>query len=174
VKSEPVAARSEPLRLVAPVETGADVFEPRASEPRTEALAVSRPVRAPKLIVPKPEAAPAPVAAKTPKPAATPEALVDAAAPATLASAPVATPVATRAPQVEIVKPARVKPAEVAPPAPAPAPRPSIVVVQAGQTLASIAKQYDNSVASIMMENNLVSEQVKPGQKLKLPPAGRH
>ena len=48
-----------------------------------------------------------------------------------------------------------------------------MVVVKPGETLASLAKLYENSVPALMMENNLVSDQVKPGQKIKLPPAGR-
>jgi LysM repeat protein len=45
------------------------------------------------------------------------------------------------------------------------------VVVAEGETLASIARRWGTSVASIMMANNLVNEKVAPGKKLKLPPA---
>jgi LysM repeat protein len=43
------------------------------------------------------------------------------------------------------------------------------VTVKSGDTMASIAKRFNTSVAAIMMENNLVSEHVKTGQKLKIP-----
>jgi LysM repeat protein len=39
--------------------------------------------------------------------------------------------------------------------------------------MAAIAKRWGVTTAAIMMENNLVSERVKPGQVLKLPPAPR-
>ncbi|MFI5371503.1 MAG: PorV/PorQ family protein [Candidatus Eisenbacteria bacterium] len=48
-------------------------------------------------------------------------------------------------------------------------PRPDKVTVKSGDTLASIARQYGTSPAAIMMENNMVSETIKTGQKLKLP-----
>jgi LysM repeat protein len=35
--------------------------------------------------------------------------------------------------------------------------------------MADIARQWHTSVAAIMMQNNLVREQVSPGQKLKMP-----
>ena len=54
-------------------------------------------------------------------------------------------------------------------PAPKPGPRPDKVRVKNGQTMAEIARTYGISTASIMMENNLVSDQVRPGQVLKLP-----
>jgi LysM repeat protein len=47
------------------------------------------------------------------------------------------------------------------------------VKVKSGQTLADIARQWNTSAAAIMMENNLVTEKVKPGQTLKLPRAPR-
>jgi LysM repeat protein len=36
--------------------------------------------------------------------------------------------------------------------------------------MADIARTFRISVAAIMMENNLVSDRVRPGQVLKLPP----
>ncbi|MCC6652109.1 MAG: LysM peptidoglycan-binding domain-containing protein, partial [Candidatus Eisenbacteria bacterium] len=83
--------------------------------------------------------------------------------------APVVTAEAAPAP---VVQPAPVAPA-AQPAPPAPVRRPATIVVQNNQTLADIAKQWGNSVPAIMMENNLVTDQVKPGTKLKLPPAGR-
>ena len=69
-------------------------------------------------------------------------------------------------------------PVVATPPAPAvtsvpsaPAPRPVVVVVAAGETMAMIAKRWDTSVAALMMTNDLVSDRVMLGQKLKLPPA---
>jgi len=47
------------------------------------------------------------------------------------------------------------------------------VARSAGETLADIAKQWNVTTAGLMMENNLVSEKVKPGKTLRLPPAGR-
>jgi LysM repeat protein len=48
-------------------------------------------------------------------------------------------------------------------------PRPAKVTVKSGDTLASIARQYGLTPAAIMMENNMVSENIKVGQKLKIP-----
>ena len=48
--------------------------------------------------------------------------------------------------------------------------RPAVVVVAEGETMAQIARRWGTSVAAIMMTNNLVSERVVAGQKLKLPP----
>ena len=67
--------------------------------------------------------------------------------------------------------PAPAKPAENAK-APV-AKRPLTVTVQSGQTLADIAEQWQTSVPALMMENNLVSEKVKAGKSLKLPPPSR-
>jgi LysM repeat protein len=65
-----------------------------------------------------------------------------------------------------------------APPAPAPAApasvqRPAVVVLAPGETLADLARRWETSVPAIMMVNNLVSERVQPGTKLKLPPPNR-
>jgi LysM repeat protein len=175
---------------------------PRASDASTQNLRASKPVRAPRLmamaIEPAPKAAAAPRVAQ-PKVATVVEkslrpAVVEL-APAPMASAPAA-PVAaakpqsvpsstqnanthTDAPVVTIVPPAVLKPATPppaeAPSAPsAPVQRPASVVVGRSDTLAGIAKQWGTSVAAIMMENNLVTDQVKPGAKLKLPPADKH
>jgi len=35
--------------------------------------------------------------------------------------------------------------------------------------MADIARAYGTSIPAIMMENNLVTDQVRPGQVLKLP-----
>jgi LysM repeat protein len=52
-------------------------------------------------------------------------------------------------------------------------PRPSKIKVGGKDTLESIAKQWNVSVASIMMENDLTNDKVHAGQTLKLPAAGR-
>jgi len=43
------------------------------------------------------------------------------------------------------------------------------VTVKSGDTIASIARRYDTTIPAIMMENNMVSERILVGQKLKLP-----
>ncbi len=183
ISSEPQA---EPLRLALPDDASSTPGVRRQSEPSARTFATSKPVRTRKLVIPRVEeeavAVVEPVRskpAKAPKPAKTPKpeksapvaVMTDEVASATLAPAQTVQPVATRAPQVEVVKPAPAKAPEVV--VVKPAQRPSMVVVKAGETLASLAKLYDNSVPALMMENNLVSDQVKPGQKIKLPPAGR-
>ena len=62
-------------------------------------------------------------------------------------------------------------PPEVSPaPAATPA-RPNRVTVRAGETITTIAKRWNVSPESLMMHNDLVSPDIKPGQVLKLPPA---
>jgi LysM repeat protein len=49
-------------------------------------------------------------------------------------------------------------------------PRPEKVRVKSGQTLADIARLYGTSVAAIMMENDMTTQDVvHPGQVIKLP-----
>ncbi len=109
----------------------------------------------------------APTATVQATPHATPVEPVVEEAPAAAAPAPVV-----------VAKPAA--PAPVVTPAPAksdapavPTVRPASIVVKAGESLADLAKRWDVSITALMMENNLVSETVKPGKTLKLPPAGR-
>jgi LysM repeat protein len=59
--------------------------------------------------------------------------------------------------------------AAVASPPPIPGKRPEKVRVKNGQTMDDIARAYGTSVPAIMMENNLVTDRVRPGQMLKLP-----
>lgn len=59
--------------------------------------------------------------------------------------------------------------AAVASPPPIKGPRPEKVRVKNGQTMNDIARAYGTSVPAIMMENNLVTDRVHPGQVLKLP-----
>jgi len=184
-KGKPTAARS-----VAPAVTPAKAA-PAKAEPKPVAAAPSPakaeavPAVTPAKAEPKPVVA-APAPARTqPAPAATPakaEAAPVAAAPApakaesapaadgpAASSAPaVAKVAATPAPTVVVVRPVPVPAAERVKPAPD-APRPATVVVQKNETLADIAKRWGTSVPAIMMENNLVTSQVKAGRKLKLP-----
>jgi len=51
----------------------------------------------------------------------------------------------------------------------APAARPAWVTVKSGDTIAAIARRFDTSIPAIMMENNLVTERIRVGQKLKVP-----
>ena len=51
--------------------------------------------------------------------------------------------------------------------------RPKSVIVGQGETLATIAKRWDTSVAAIMMANDKVNEKVTPGTRLKLPPPAK-
>lgn len=82
-------------------------------------------------------------------------------------------------------EPAKVEPAKAAPvvaPAATPEPakaepakpagkRPAKVKVGKNETLADVAAKWNTTAAAIMMENNMVTDKVKPGQELKLPPA---
>lgn len=145
--TESPAASAPAIVLPAGVtEASADIPSPRAKAPAKKKLKASDSVKAPATA--KPEE---PVTATSEAPA-------------------VATPPAPAKPVV--VEPKVEKPAEPAKPV-VPAVRPVKIVVQAGETLADLAKRWDTSVARLMMENNLVSESVKPGKALKLPPAGQ-
>src|SRR5262249_18400293 len=48
--------------------------------------------------------------------------------------------------------------------------RPARSGVAAGETLAMLARRWDTTVAALMMANDLVNDEVVPGQRLKLPP----
>jgi LysM repeat protein len=156
VASTPPAAATSPS--VAPAKSE-PVVAPAKSDP-TAAPAKSEPTATPVKSEPvaqptKSEPAAAPATSVAAPPASTP--VTPAAAPATTAPAPTA------------VK----KPAPAAPAAPAAAAsRPSTIKVKAGQSLADIAREWGVTPAAIMMENNLVSDRVKPGKTLKLPAPG--
>lgn len=150
-------------------------FRPGASD-RDRAVPQTTQVtpRAPKATT----SAPIPAPRRT-KPAPKPEATATAPAGASSKPAPV---IAAPAPMPVPAAPAPTKPApEVTAPAPsvsAPAPsappeRPNSVVLGNGETLADLARRWKTSVPAIMMVNNLVSERVQPGTRLKLPPANR-
>jgi LysM repeat protein len=76
--------------------------------------------------------------------------------------------VASSAPKVAVV--ARPADAPSTEPIRKPEPRPASITVGARETLADVAKQWNTSVPALMMENNLVSDRVKPGTRIKLPP----
>lgn len=91
----------------------------------------------------------------TPRPRATPTPIATASASPTLAPTPTVTP--TPAPTV------------AATPAPAP-PAPVTYVVQAGDTLAAIAQQYDTSVAALQAANGIADpNNIRIGQVLVIP-----
>lgn len=96
----------------------------------------------------------------------------DAPVPAAASSAPPATAKPASAPAAAPVSAAPAAPApakQPSAPAPTPEARPTKVVVKSGDTLASIGRRYGISVPTLMMENNLVSDQISVGQVLKLP-----
>jgi LysM repeat protein len=73
-----------------------------------------------------------------------------------------------------VVTPLPSDPALFAPvPSPVASPRPASVVVAPGETLYSIGRRWGVSVPALMMENDLVSEKVPAGARLKLPAAPR-
>lgn len=158
--AKPVAPAPEPVapapKAAAPARVGAPVAL-AVSEATAAAPGPAKAVTAPA----KPAVAPAkaaPAAAKLPA--------ADAPAADSPAAPPVAKVAATPAPVVVVVRP---NPAPAPKPETAPAQRPPHVLVQKGETLADIARRWGTSVPAIMMENNLVTSQVKPGQKLLLP-----
>lgn len=176
------------VRIEAPVAADAAAPDARLVAIVRRPMATGKPARVPKLVVPKfeePKPEPVAIVREPAKPAAAAPAIE---APVAVAPKPAprkeepkpAVQLAASAPSAAVVVPPSAPSTEpiarpntnvvsVAPPAP----RPAQIVVQKNQTLADIAKLYDNSVPALMMENNLVSDQVKPGQKLKLPPAGK-
>jgi hypothetical protein len=152
--SAPTAVKPAPAPPTNPAPANPAPSTPPAAEPAPQKPAsVQPPASAPAPAVPAPpaETAPAktaPVEAAPVKPA--------------VEEKPAPPPVAAPAPREE-------KPAP--PPAPAKAePRPARIKVKSGETLETIAKRWGTTVPAMMMENDLVSETVKPGQTLKLPP----
>ncbi len=152
--------------VAAPTPAPVAVVMPTPAPPVAEIVAPApgkpaKPAKPAKVRAPKPE----PVAVVPATPAPTPAPLMDAPAPvATSEPAPIAQ-VASSAPRIVVVS----RPAEPTASAPKHVSRPVSVTVGDNETLADIAKRYQTSVAAIMMQNNLVSERVKKGQKLKLP-----
>ena len=146
-KSAPAVAALTPTAAPAPKSVSTNAA-PSASAPAS----TSKPATAP---ASTPAATSAPAAGKSnpsPTPAAEKSAPA-AAAPVAAATAPVASnaaPVTPTGPSSTAKVPDKVK-------------------VKSGETMQSLAQKYNTSVAAIMMENNLVSDQVKPGQVLKIP-----
>lgn len=156
-------ASSKPSVAV-PDNASASSVAARPSQPSAQSLQPSKPVAVTKLSTPRPDAASAPSAsASAPAPVAT-----SAPAPTPAPTTPVIAKVAAMSPAVTVVR-------HTSPPvAPAASPeqkqgRPDKVEVKKGESMSDIAKRWGTSVPAIMMENNLVSPNVKPGQKLKLP-----
>lgn len=150
--------------VTVPDNASASSVAARPTPAASQTLSPSKPVAVTKLATPKPQPVPAPTAAATPPaPAAT-----SAPAPAPASSAPVIAKVAAMSPAVTVVR-------HTSPPVASAAPsdekqnRPAKVEVKKGESMSDIAKRWGTSVPAIMMENNLVSPNVKPGQKLKLP-----
>ena len=165
------------------------VWRPGSAEAEATARA-SRPARAPRAKRPAVEtikrAAAPPPSAPVSAPVATPAAPIVPVVPAvsvpapseTLATAPVAPTrvvrdsVATSAPVIrrKPVTPAPSDPVLFAPvPSPVASPRPTHVVVAAGETLFTIARRWGVSVNALMMENDLTSDRVQMGVRLRLP-----
>jgi LysM repeat protein len=156
---EKLAMVEPPAPKSAPVTT--TKTEPAKTDAAKSDAAKTAP--APKAVAPAPvkTEAPKPEAPKTVEPAPKPE------APRTVEPAPKSEP----APP-----PTTISPAKSEPPAPEPTqsgPRPTKIKVKNGDTLKSIGRYWKVSVAALMMENNLVSENVKVGQTLILPEEGR-
>lgn len=145
VKSEPAPAKVEPVAAKSETAPAATKSEPAPAKvegaaPAAIAPAASTPAPAPaKVDETKAETAAKPV-----------EAPVQAAKPAVEKPAPA---------KAEAAKPAAAKPVKI----------PEVWTVRDGDTLHNIAERCNTSVAAIMMENNLVSERVKGGQKLRIP-----
>jgi len=177
----PVKPTSEPAKAPTPTaEAKAAPTAPTqaAAEPAKTTPATTKTTAT--STAPKPAAAaatPAPVAAlapasqaptTTPEPVkATPEPVkTPTPEPVKAAPAPVAqeTPAVQEKPAVHEEKPAKPEKAEK---------RPTKVKVRSKESLADIARRWNTTPAAIMMENNLTSDRVKPGQTLKLPPEGR-
>jgi LysM repeat protein len=156
---EPVAARP----IAAPTPRAPKPVKVATREPeRSVEPKAAKPAKSAKVEATKSEAVPKSDAAKAADPTLTPGPM------------PVMPP--APAPAEPATPPAAVTPAPASPsPAPAPAPqeRPTTVTLAHGETLADLAKRWDTSVPAIMMVNNLVSERVQPGTKLKLPPPNR-
>lgn len=136
--------------------------------PKTPAVEREATKPAPKPAAPASAPPAAPASTSPPAPASTsPPAFVPTASPA---PAPAATAPATK--DTQVAPSAKTAPPPVT--APATPKRPTSVVVADGETLAMIARRWGTSPAAIMMVNNMVSEQVQPGMRLKLPPATSH
>lgn len=174
-------------QTVIPVQTSAPKGQQQVVAPNSAAPAAPTVVAtpAPAAVVPEaPKPTPAPVApAPTPVTPAPVQPAPVAVAPIAPAPAPATPAPAETQPAPVQSAPAQVQPAPApAPPAQAPTqpapvaeePRPEKIKIKDGDTLASLARKWDTSAPAIMMLNNMTSEQVKPGQVIKLPKKGRY
>jgi LysM domain len=139
----------------------------KARRPAVETIKVAPAASAPSVPAP-PRPLPTPVVA-TPAPA---ETLVTApatpVAPAAAHRDTVAAP--ARVVRARVVTPPPSDPVMFAPvPSPVASPRPTHVVVAAGETLYQIARRWGVSVNALMMENDLASDRVQMGTRLRLP-----
>ncbi len=166
----PQAVKIEPTKPAEPASDteAAVVSSPKTKAPKAEKVKTPKPekvkVEKPKKTKTQPDAPLAPLTVIAPEGGAV--AMAAPSEPAEAAAPKAAEPVRVEAP----------KPAKTEAPAPVvakPASRPDKVKVGADESLSDIAKRWDTSVAAIMMENNLVSDRVKPGQTLKLPPPSK-
>ena len=156
-------AASKPSVAV-PENASASSVAARPTRTTSQSLAPSKPVAVTKLATPTSQPVPAPTTSATPAPAAT-----SAPAPVAASSSPVIAKVASMSPAVTVVRHTSPPVAQPAAPSGEKQARPEKVEVKKGESLSDIAKRWGTSVPAIMMENNLVSPNVKPGQKLRLP-----
>lgn len=140
---------------------------PKASSKSSKSLKPVKTVEAPKAEAVKPAAPAKAVAAEVKKPEAETR---PAPAPAKVEETRPVTPPAPQPAVAPAPAPATPKPAPAASAPAKAAAAPSKVVVRTGDTLASIGRRYGVSAEAIMMENNLVSESIKVGQVLQIPP----
>jgi LysM repeat protein len=160
--SVPVPA-PKPAAVVPSVPVPASKPEPAKPEPPTGRVEPAKAEAAPpppKVEPAKPEPTPAPAAKAEP-------ALIEAPAKAAPEPAKAEAPEKDETP-VKVEAPVRTEPAKVATPA---TPRPKSITLRKGETLEQVAERWGVTAAAIMMENNLTTQKVKPGMKLKLPPA---
>jgi LysM repeat protein len=155
------AQKAEPAKTAAP--TAAKTEEapaPKAETPPTSAEQKSEQVAAVVPTTAPATPAPAPAEPAVEKPAPAVEKPAAAPAAPVMAARPSAAPAASK----------KNKDEEESAPA---GKRPDKAKLKSGESLADFAKRWNTTAAAIMMANNLVSEKVKPGTTLKLPPASK-
>jgi LysM repeat protein len=167
VKPAPQAARGNRAQLanMAEAQPQQEAITPRTTAPPKAAVPTATATR-----VPTWAPVPAPVTATPSTDSGKPATANDAAAKTALPTTATASDAAakTALPTAATVKPA----AAAATPAKTTSSSSQAVdkiTVKSGDTMASIARRFNTSVAAIMMENDMVTEHVKPGQKLKIP-----
>jgi len=150
----PATAAAKSSSGEAPKTESAKIETPPAAKPAEANAQSSEPPKSEQVAAVVPTSAPA-------TPAAAPTPAAEQPAP------PAAAPATAKAPAP------RVAPKKAEEPAAPSGPRPEKAKLKSGETLADFAKRWNTTAAAIMMTNNLVSEKVKPGTTLKLPPANR-